>query len=67
MQESPTADKSLQGSPVLLASADSPEPEVASHEQPKAGRTNFSLQPSSLIEGAPCRRWSRYIPQTTRA
>lgn len=38
--------------PVLGTAASSREAEMASHELPKAGRTNFSLcQPCSLIRG----------------
>lgn len=50
-RESPAANKSLLSTPVPPRAASSHKAEVASHEQPKAGRTNFNLcQPCSLIK-----------------
>lgn len=51
-QESAAANESLLDTPVLHVAASSLEVEMASHEQPKAGKTNFSLhQPCSLLRG----------------
>lgn len=50
-RESPAANKRLLSTPVPHRAASSHEAEMASHEQPKAGETNFSLcQPCSVIK-----------------